>query len=324
MNLPLVSILVPIYGVEKYIERCAESLFSQSYENIEYIFVNDCTKDRSIEILEDVVRRYPCREDQVKIINHNRNRGLAAARNTGIENAHGEFILWVDSDDFVDPCVVEKLICKQREKNADVVCCDVYLCYDGYKKISRNSYEENPKSYIKKILLGQEKCWIWGKLIRRSLYEKNDIRVEEGCNMAEDFQVFPRLLYYSVVVDYLKEPLCYYECTNLSSYCKTVNEKQKMQQWRSYDIVYSFFKDTQLNVYLGYTAADIVYFHLKSFLLKDGLSESFFFMVKNRWTNIPFASKTKLPLKRFLFSNVCLFLGPNLLKKIRGCFFKKG
>ena len=77
-----VSILVPIYGVEKYIEQCAISLFSQTYEDVEYIFVNDCTPDNSISILEKVLANYPERKSQTKIINHPENRGLGAGRKT--------------------------------------------------------------------------------------------------------------------------------------------------------------------------------------------------------------------------------------------------
>ena len=96
-----VSILVPIYGVERFIERCARSLFEQTYPNIEYVFVNDCTADRSVEILKELVEDYPGRKDAVKIISHEKNRGLAAARNTALENATGVFICHVDSDDWV-------------------------------------------------------------------------------------------------------------------------------------------------------------------------------------------------------------------------------
>ena len=88
---PIVSIIVPLYNVEKYIERCAISLFEQSYPNIEYVFVNDCTPDKSINVLGRVVGRYPNRSSQTKIINHDRNRGVAVSRNTGLDHCTGEF-----------------------------------------------------------------------------------------------------------------------------------------------------------------------------------------------------------------------------------------
>ena len=83
-----VSILVPVYNVEKYISKCAISLFEQTYSNIEYVFVNDCTKDRSIDVINNILLNYPARQGQVKIIEHEKNKGVAAARNTAVNNGH--------------------------------------------------------------------------------------------------------------------------------------------------------------------------------------------------------------------------------------------
>ena len=115
---PLVSICVPIYGVEKYIERCAVTLFEQTYDNLEYIFVNDCTTDDSMAILEEVISRYPARSSAVRIIAHEKNRGLAAARNTTVENCTGEFILHVDSDDYIEnnTLLLVVYLCISRQK----------------------------------------------------------------------------------------------------------------------------------------------------------------------------------------------------------------
>lgn len=91
-----VSILVPIYGVEKFIGQCAQSLFSQTYKDIEYIFVNDCTPDNSIQVLEEVLAKFPERQQQVSIIQHEKNRGLGAARMTGLQLATGELMMIVE------------------------------------------------------------------------------------------------------------------------------------------------------------------------------------------------------------------------------------
>ena len=96
-----VSILVPIYGVEKYIERCVRSLLEQSFTDIEYIFVNDCTKDSSMVILNKLIKEYEEKKGSIKIINHEKNGGLAASRITALKNATGEFITFVDSDDYL-------------------------------------------------------------------------------------------------------------------------------------------------------------------------------------------------------------------------------
>lgn len=116
-----VSILVPIYGVEQYIERRARSLFEQTCQELEYVFVNDCTPDKSMELLSGVLEDYPERKGAVKIVNHEKNRGLAASRNTGVENATGEFVCLVDSDDWLERNAVEVLLEGQQKKDADMV-----------------------------------------------------------------------------------------------------------------------------------------------------------------------------------------------------------
>lgn len=113
---PLVSVIVPIYGVEPYIEKCARSLFEQSLENMEFIFVNDCTPDKSVEILRQVIEDYPRRYLQIQIIEHEENRGLAMARNSGLLIAKGEYIIHCDSDDWVELDMYEEMYEKALEK----------------------------------------------------------------------------------------------------------------------------------------------------------------------------------------------------------------
>ena len=108
-----VSVLVPVYRVDRFIERCARSLFEQTYDNLEYIFVDDCSTDNSIAILRRVMEDYPERKGQVRIIRPERNRGLAAARNTALDAANGLFVTHVDSDDYLDRDAIRLLVEKQ-------------------------------------------------------------------------------------------------------------------------------------------------------------------------------------------------------------------
>ncbi len=120
-NLPLVSVLVPVYQAEKYIERCARSLFEQTYDNLEYVFVNDCTTDGSISILERTIKDYPECSSKVHVIHHHRNRGASAARNTGIEAARGEYFFFMDADDELTTDCIEKLVEPLTEQQYDIV-----------------------------------------------------------------------------------------------------------------------------------------------------------------------------------------------------------
>lgn len=119
--LPLVSVLVPIYQTEDFMERCARSVFEQTYKNLEYVFVDDGSTDNSICTLQRVLDDYPERKSHCKIIKHLQNKGLAAARNTAIANCHGDFVCHVDSDDWIEPYAIQSLVNKQYETGADFV-----------------------------------------------------------------------------------------------------------------------------------------------------------------------------------------------------------
>ena len=102
MQSPSVSVIVPIYKTERFIKRCLQSLFEQTLSDIEYIFVNDCTPDKSMEILSEVLNTsYSHKKPQVKIVSHDKNRGASVARNSGLSAATGQYVIFADSDDWV-------------------------------------------------------------------------------------------------------------------------------------------------------------------------------------------------------------------------------
>lgn len=117
MSGPLVSIVVPVYNVESYIEECLQSVCSQTYENLEIICVDDVGNDRSM----DVVRSFAVKDCRIKIIEHDKNKGLAEARNTGLEHVSGDYVFFLDSDDWLVDDAIEKLLSSAMTNNADVV-----------------------------------------------------------------------------------------------------------------------------------------------------------------------------------------------------------
>ena len=122
---PKVSIIITVYNREKYIEECARSLFEQSLDDIEYIFINDASTDNSIEILKTTANNYPQRIPYIKIINLDQNGGVANARNIGIDNVTGDYTIHTDSDDWVDRDMYKQLYKKALETNADIVGCNI-------------------------------------------------------------------------------------------------------------------------------------------------------------------------------------------------------
>ncbi|MBO5760958.1 MAG: glycosyltransferase family 2 protein [Lentisphaeria bacterium] len=185
--MPKVSVCIPVYGVEKYIERCARSLFEQTMqEGIEFIFVNDCTKDKSIEILEQVLAEYPQRRNQTKIIHHKVNRGLLAARETGLAHANGDYIIHCDSDDWVDLNMYEIMYNKAVSTDADMVYCDYYADAIKSKKIIKQETCTTSSSFMFRMCSNLAYASLWTKLYKRNICRSITLLDKNVC-MNEDF-----------------------------------------------------------------------------------------------------------------------------------------
>lgn len=256
---PLVSILVPIYGVEKYIEKCARSLFEQTYKSIEFIFVNDCTPDDSVSVLNEVLISYPERAQDVRVINHVTNKGLSGARNTGLEVAHGDFLLFVDSDDYIDKDAVEKLVNTALSNDADIVVYDMRYIYNDREFIVRKNIKALSKEYVCQLLTYQAGVTICGKLIKRDLFINNNIRFIEDLNFGEDYVTSPRVAYNASRIAHCSDVYYNYVQYNDSSYTMSYRSKNIDDLIRALDIIqtfflskddYSYFKDTIEEAYL--------------------------------------------------------------------------
>ena len=190
-----VSICVPVYGGEKYIAQCARSLFEQTYEDMEYVFVNDCTKDKSIEVVLQVAEDYPHRKDAVKIVNHDRNHGLAASRRTGVENATGDYFLYIDEDDYLERDAISCYVACALETDADIVMADHnFVMSDGVVP-HHDVIPEDKREYVRRLLTRKTSIEIWGRLFRRSFVMEHQLFAPEGLDMSEDFVLIPRMVY---------------------------------------------------------------------------------------------------------------------------------
>lgn len=220
-----VSVLVPVYNVSQFIERCLHSLFSQTHHSIQFVFVDDCTPDDSFEILKKILLQYPLRQNDVKILKHEINRGLAAARNTGVENADGEYVLHMDSDDYAELNMVEEMYLEARKNNADTVIADFYLQWKKSTKYIHQSFSSDREVYIEMLLNSSAMPAIWNKMFKRDIYLKNRISAIEGVNLGEDFSVTPKLIYHSKNIVKLNKAYVHYVQYNEESYTKKISEK---------------------------------------------------------------------------------------------------
>lgn len=185
-HFPKVSVIIPVYGVEKYIERCAASLLEQTLDGVEYIFVDDDSPDLSIEVLRRTIHRFPNQRSIVRIVAHETNRGLPAARNTGISIATGEYIFHCDSDDYLEPDMLEMMYMAAKHIDADYVWCDWYLTFGRNERLMCEPDFTEPVGYLKGMLAGCAKYNVWNKLVKKSLYDRLSIKFPEGHSMGED------------------------------------------------------------------------------------------------------------------------------------------
>lgn len=202
-----VSILVPVYNAEKYLSECIESILSQTFKDFEAIFLNDGSKDNSMEILE----KYAAADKRIKVLSQH-NKGVGYTRNSLMSAASGQFIMFVDSDDAISPDCLEKLLAAQKETNADVVRCSWNELKDGNLLPPSCSSKRNKKigdSTADRIYAGFYDSIIWGKLIKLDLIKKNGIKFNENA-VAEDLSFAILLLAFADKVLDIKDRLFQY------------------------------------------------------------------------------------------------------------------
>lgn len=240
MTSPLVSILVPVYNVERYIERCVVSLMEQTYSELEYVFVDDSSPDRSIELLNEVVNRYPSRKSQVRILRHENNKGLSAARNTAVSAASGDYIWHVDSDDFIAVDSVEQLVSKAQATNSDILVFDVIRLEEkGEKRISAE-YKDK-ESYIAGLLQHENMCAHWNKFYRSEFYKRSGVGSIENIRLAEDYAVTPRLVHMAAGIDVLHKALYFYDTRNQGSFVHNLNRVAIVSQHSADAVLVDYF-----------------------------------------------------------------------------------
>lgn len=186
-----ISILIPAYNAEKYIEKCLRSIVKQSLKKIEIIVVNDGSKDRTLEILKKLKEE----DDRIKIINQE-NCGVSSARNTALTYVKGEYILWMDADDWIEDGL-EEIYIKAKQEKADIITMDYWREEQGKNIYIKDKIKENNIEYINEIILGKSTGYLWNKLIKTSIYQINNIYFPEKIHCGEDRVVLPKLLYFS-------------------------------------------------------------------------------------------------------------------------------
>lgn len=215
MKNPAISVIVPVYGVEKYIEKCARSLFNQDYENVEFIFVDDGSEDRSVEILNDLIdREFSHLKEKIRII-HQENSGLPAARRNGLRHATGDYILHVDSDDRLVDGALSRIAAAAVETDADMIYFDFIREFrEKIRPKKTRNYRTGQKDKLAMDLIDDVAFgYLWNKCFKRSIYTSNEVYFAP-CSMNEDTYLVLQLVHYVKSIYHLKEYLYIYNRHN--------------------------------------------------------------------------------------------------------------
>lgn len=242
--MPKVSVIVPIYAVEKYIERCVRSLFEQTLDDIEYLFIDDCTPDHSINVLRHVLEFYPLRKSQVIIHRMEKNSGQALVRKWAMLNASGDYVIHCDSDDWVDKNMYEDMYNRAQKDGADVVLCR-YVRTDGVHKSDEFVYF-NEKTLLSDMLLERTNWNLVTRLVKRELIK--DVHYPQA-NMGEDFSIACQITMLANKTSYIPKAYYYYYY-NPSSKCNVknpeINLKRSLEVKENVDYIINLLIDKKI------------------------------------------------------------------------------
>lgn len=239
-----ISLLVPIYGVEKYIEKFARTALGQTFEDIQFVFVNDGTKDSSMDILQRLIdEEFPHLKERIVIVNKE-NAGLPAARKTGLEHAEGEYILFADSDDWLEHDAVEKVMAKAEETDADIVYFDLIKEYghrSSYKR-ERDYTGATKMDFIVNMFNYKSFGYTVTKCFKRKLYTDNVIYIPK-LGMHEDIYLMSQIIFYAESLVHIPEALYHYRKDNPDSFCSQDKRKRHISSTTNLLDLYEHYRD---------------------------------------------------------------------------------
>lgn len=226
---PLVSIVVPVYKVEKYLDRCVESLVRQTYSNLEIILVDDGSPDKCPGMCDEWAEK----DKRIKVI-HQKNGGVSAARNNGMDLATGEYLLFVDSDDYVSVKLVAKAIHRLLSEKADIV---IYEHANDYGNRIEEAkfgaeYIENTEKLIEDFVWDHIPCYVWSVVVKRKLWDGVKYPI---CTNFEDIVAWFDVAIKASKIVLLNEVLYYYNCANINSittYTSSLNKLGMFLAWQ--------------------------------------------------------------------------------------------
>ena len=218
---PLISVIIPIYNVEKYIHQCLDSVINQSYKNLEIILVDDGSIDKCSEICDEYAKK-----DKRIIIIHQENKGLSSARNTGLKYASGSYIAFVDSDDWLALNCYEKVLNHAIKTNAEITGYDIFEVYGNTIKVRSHTPNENAVIYTSQHYDLLFSLWplVWSKLYKKSFLDKYQIYFPDGL-IYEDVPFVVACYARNATMTFINDHLHYYRMSRVGSLSHKGNPK---------------------------------------------------------------------------------------------------
>ncbi len=310
-----ISIIVPVYNSEKYLSKCLDSLINQTLEEIEIIIVNDGSTDNSQKIIDQYIEKYP---NKIKSF-YQKNKGQAAARNFGISNSTGEFIAFVDSDDYLELNAYKDIVQEMDEKELDIICFDFYEVIQGEKKENQHYFVDN-NNLVKKYIISEASPW--NKVIRKSVLIDNKIKFLEN-RIYEDLATIPVLGKFTSKIEFLDKRLYNYVIHDNSTMRQVSYNKKIEDIFWVVEKLYNDFIETEYVSELEYIYIEhLLHAATLRFLnFKEG-KENIYKIVRIMKEKFPKWRKNnyyrKQPLKYKIICNLAYYKNILILKLILG------
>ncbi len=252
VSTPIVSIIVPVYKAESYLHRCVDSILAQTLLDFELLLIDDGSPDKS----GDICDMYAQKDSRVRVF-HKNNGGVSSARQCGLDNVQGEYIIHADPDDWVEPDMLEELYRKAVEDNADMVICDMFVNYPNKQVYQTQSPSEHNHETVLKELFLQLHGSCCNKLVRRGCCERYGLKFDMELSFCEDLYFNSSLLKHPIKVSYLPKAFYHYDQvindnSIVKSYSNAVYEKDRMLYDKFCDLLKDTPAYTYAETYMGY------------------------------------------------------------------------
>jgi len=241
--MPIISIIVPVYNAEQYLYQCIDSILAQTFTDFECILVDDCSPDNCANICDEYARI----DKRIKVIHNVKNKGSSLSRKIGFEKSCGTYIQFVDSDDWIEKKMIEKLYEKAISENNDITICDCFYEKEGIKTIIKQNFTGfNKTSVIKDVLYNRVKVYLINKLIKRELYFIVEF---PEYSHSEDYVITIQNLHNAKKIGYVNLPLYNYRY-NEKSLSNNIKEKivGRVNENRNWCRVIKYLKEKYIDL----------------------------------------------------------------------------